>query len=97
MSGKSLRLVNAAMASLAECNEILLVIIACMASKFEVMHLECLHASAKLTAPSVALEHLSVEFAVCSRIELDAGVHAHDALPATSSTKACFCRAGKNR
>ncbi len=87
---------NASMAGLAESDEVVLGVVASVTSKLEVVHLESLHAAAKLAAPSVALKHLSVEFPVRCQIEFEARPHAHDAVPASCSTKACSCEAGRN-
>jgi len=83
------------MAGVTECNEISLIVIARMTPQLEVVHLESLHTSAKLTAPTVSLKHLAEKSPVCKRIEFEAGPLAHDAIPATCSQKACFCGAGR--
>ncbi len=46
--------------------------------KFFVMDLELLHASAVLTSPIIALEHLSAEFLILERVELDPRVFRAD-------------------
>jgi len=60
------------------------------------MDLKILEGTTELTTPSVPLKNLPMKSAVCKRIEFEAGLLAHDAIPATCSKKACFCGADRN-
>jgi hypothetical protein len=57
------------MAFSAQCDQVLLLITARIAAKFEVVHLQMLHAAAKLASPSVACQHLPMQFAIAVKIE----------------------------
>ena len=76
-------------------NQVLLVVIASVTSKLNVMYLKSLHGSARLAAPSVALKYLPLQIPVRNWIELDA--RPHDAVGTIRSRKACFCEAGRNK
>lgn len=90
---------HAAMASVAECNEVVLGIVASETSELEMVHLESAHASAVLTPPSVTLEHFSMQLPVCALIKSPTTFpwrsFAHDAT-ATCSKKARFWVAERN-
>ena len=64
------------------------------------MHLQVLHATAILAAPVVALQYLTVQFAVTVGIESEwdslAESLPHDALPLSSDKNASCCGAGRN-
>jgi hypothetical protein len=58
------------MTASAECDEVSLVVTSLMAPKCEVMDLEVLHASARLTSPVVAVEDLPVQNDVVLAVKL---------------------------
>jgi len=59
-------------------DEILLKISSKMASKLNVMNLQCLHSSAVLAPPAVALQDLAAKLAVGFRLKLESRQHGSD-------------------
>jgi len=57
------------MAVCAECDQVLFLVAARLASEFEVVDLEVLHIAAELASPAVALQHLPMQFAIARRIK----------------------------
>ena len=64
------------------------------------VYLEALHAPAILASPTIALQHLAVQFAVAARIESESRALPvdllHEAFALTSERKASCCGLGKN-
>ena len=63
------------------------------------MHLQVLHATANLAPPAVALQHLSMQFAVAIRIQSESRAFAadlHEAFRLTSEINASCCGLGRN-
>src|ERR1019366_1088466 len=81
-------------------DQVLVLVVARLAAKFKVMHLQVLHATASLAAPAVALQHLAMQFPIARRIESQSRAFAadllHEVCPATSERKACCCGPGRN-
>jgi len=70
-----------------------------VAAEFEVVYLQVPDATANLASPAVALQHLSLQFAVAVRIESESGAFAadlHEAFRLTSERKASCCGLGRN-
>jgi len=72
-----------------------------MAPEFEVVPLQVVHATANLAAPSIALQHLSMQSAVARRIKpqpwrFAAELLLHEAFPLTSERKVSCCGPGRN-
>ena len=71
-----------------------------MATKFEVMHLQLLHAAADLAPPVIAFQHLPVQFSIVVRIKSESrgfGTNLlHEAFRATSDRKVSRCGLGRN-
>jgi hypothetical protein len=84
----------------AKRDQVLLLVIACLAPKFEVMHLQALHATATLAPPAVALQHLPPQLAVVCRIKSQSrsfpASFLHETLRLTSERKASCCETGRN-
>ena len=80
------------MAFSAERDQVLFLVATRLASQFEVMHLQALHATADLAAPAVALQYLAVQFAIARRGESKSRAFApdllHEAFWVTSERKA---------
>ena len=53
----------------AQSDQILFLITTRSTSEFEMVHLEVLHATAHLASPTVALQHLAMQFAIPSCIQ----------------------------
>jgi hypothetical protein len=53
----------------AECDQVLFLVATRLAAELEVVHLQILHATANLAAPTVALQDLSMQFAIARLIE----------------------------
>jgi hypothetical protein len=72
--------------------QILFLVATRLAAKLEVVHLQILDANAELASPSVALQHLPLQFVVAVRIESEARVlnadGLHEAFRLTSERKA---------
>jgi len=60
---------RACMAFSAQRNQVVFRITTGVAAKLEVVHLQVLHATAYLAAPSVAFQHLPIQFAIGVGIE----------------------------
>jgi hypothetical protein len=62
-----------------------------MASEFDVVDFEMLHAAAHLTTPSVPLQNLPMQLAIIRQVELDPRLFEasflHEALPVISDKK----------
>ena len=61
--------VRALVARCAQCNQIAFFVTARLTPQFEMVHLQVLHATAILAAPSVALQYQSMQFAVALRVK----------------------------
>jgi hypothetical protein len=65
-----------------------------------VVYLEVLHATANLASPTVAIQHLSMQFAVAVRIKPESRAFEadlfHEASRLTSERKASCCGLGRN-
>jgi len=76
----------------AQRDQVLFLVAARLAAEFEVMHLQILHATADLAAPTIALQHPPMQFAVGVRIESESRAFAadllHEAFRLTSERKA---------
>ena len=70
-----------------------------LATKFEVMYLQVLHATAELASPAVALQHLPMQFAIAVRIESQTPAFTtnllHEAVSLISERKTCCCGPGR--
>ncbi|MGA3319151.1 MAG: hypothetical protein ABSC64_22270 [Candidatus Korobacteraceae bacterium] len=79
------------MAFSAERDQVLFLVATRLAPQFEVMHLQALHATADLTSPAVALQYLSLQFVVASRIKSQSRASGldllHEAFRLTSERK----------
>ena len=57
------------MAFSAQRNQVVFRILTRVAAKLEVVHLQMLHATAYLAAPTITLQHTALQFAVAFRFE----------------------------
>ena len=84
----------------AQRDQVLFYVATRMAPEFEVMHVQVLHAAAHLAPPAVALQHLSVQFAVALRIESESWALwvdlLHEAFRLTTDRKTSRCGPGRN-
>jgi hypothetical protein len=84
----------------AQRDQILFDIASRMAAELKVMHLQIVHATAILAAPAVALQHLSMQFAIARGVESQSRVLGwdplHEAWPATSDRKTSCSELGRN-
>src|ERR1022692_2914756 len=76
----------------AQRDQVVFLIAAGLAAEFEVVHLQVLHATADLAAPSVALQYLPMQVSIARRIESEPWGFGwdllHEAWPATSDRNA---------
>lgn len=84
----------------AQRGQIVFLIAPRLATEFEVVYVEVLHAAAELASPTVALQYLLVQFAVAIRVEsewwvLGTDLPAHEIFWLTSDRKASFCGPGR--
>ena len=92
---------HASVAFSTQADQVLFLIATGSASELEMMYLQMQHATARLTSPAVALQHLAVQVTVASCIESELPVFAadllfHEAFRATSDRKASCCGLGRN-
>jgi len=84
----------------AECNQVLLGIIAGMTPKLFVVDLQVRHRAARLTPPGIATQDLLPQPVVRRRIQPQArkfwANRAHDAFSLRPSRNACRCSSGRN-
>lgn len=83
-----------------ECNQVLFLVATRLAAEFEMVYLQALHTAAELTAPSVAFQHLPLQFAIALGIESDSSAFeadvCHEACRPTSDRKASCCGPGRS-
>ena len=84
----------------AQRDQVLFLVSTRLASEFEMVHLQVLHATANLASPAVALQHLPMQFAVAVRIQSESRAFAadplHEAFRLTSERNASCCGLGRN-
>ena len=84
----------------AQGDQILFHIATRMAAESEVVHLEMLHAAARLASPAVTLQDLRLQFAIARRIQYESRAFGpdlvHEAFRLTSERKASCCGLGRN-
>jgi hypothetical protein len=84
----------------AQGDQVLLRVTTRVTAEFEMVYLQVLHATAELASPAVALQYLSMQFAVALRIEPKSGAFGadglHEACRLTSERKASCCSPGRN-
>ena len=75
----------------AQRDQVLFLVATRLAAELEVVYLQVLHATAILAAPTVALQHLAMQFAIARGVESQSRVLGwdllHEACPATSDRK----------
>ena len=82
----------------AQGNQILFLITTRVASKFEVVYLQILHAAAKLATPAVALQDFTTELTVRFRVQLQAwpfGSNSSQGATRTHSMNSFLCGFGR--
>ena len=88
------------MAFFAEGDQVLFLVATGLAAEFEVVYMQSLHATTGLAAPTVALQHLAVQFVVAVRIESESlafdADFVHEAFRLTCDRKASCCGLGRN-
>jgi len=84
----------------AQCDEVLFNVPTRMAPEREVVYLQVLHAPTQLASPVIALENLSVEFAIALHIQSESrvlgGDLVHEASRLMSDRKAFCCGVGRS-
>jgi len=82
-----------------QCNQILFLIAARVATELDMVDLEVLHTAAELASPAVALQHMPIQFAIVRRIKPESwaleadGVH--EAFCLSPDRKVSCCGLGR--
>ena len=88
------------MATVTECYQVCLGIVTGLAPKLLMMNFQIRHNAARLTAPSVAAQHLLAQILIRDGIKPQGSVFwtnlIHDAFSSRFSMKACFWSSGRN-
>ena len=84
----------------AQGDQVLFLVATRSTSEFEMVYLEVLQATAGLASPTVALQHLAMQFTVAVRSESESRAFVvdlrHEAFWLTSERKASCCGLGRN-
>jgi hypothetical protein len=91
---------NARVAVGAQSDQILFLVTTRLATQFDMVYLQILHAPAELASPGVAFQYVLVKFAIALRIKSELRALAadllHEAVWLTSDRKISCCGLGSN-